>query len=565
MNIRMSRRPALAPRLEALEVRVLLSVADAGRVAIPAVAASPPQLLVRFAPHADTGATQTALDSVGGRVVIAFPDGPSVVALPAGADATIAATRLSATGLVAYAEPDRSIGVEAIPNDPQFGSQWGLSQANNIDIDAPQAWDLTRGSASVVVAVIDSGVDLSHADLASRIWVNPGEVPGNGRDDDNNGYVDDHRGWNFLGNNGDVRDDNGHGTHVSGVIAAAGDDGVGVSGVASDVRVMPLKFINSKGDGSVSQAVKAIYYAVQHGAKIINASWGGGSKDQALSDAIKHAGDRGVVFVTAAGNDGENNDSVSNYPANEKQANVLSVAAIDSAGNLAGFSNYGAGSVHLAAPGAGIRSTVPGGYDNYSGTSMAAPFVAGTVALLATRHPEFSAAQLVQRVVSSVKHLPSLSGKTISGGMVDASNTLNDPPPPPAPAPASTPAPANRYAGYSRPGFPSYAGRLPGSNGGGAAVPGRAGQPYGPSFRGGYWGLPRAGTLPGRWGSLPSSSPWNFLTGRGLRARSATVPVLSLAAAGDAEASTPLDLLTPARPKRAAGLALLEAAARGRG
>jgi thermitase len=409
---RRGRRPV--PALEGLEARTLLSGG----------------LIVGFAFSAG-GAAQSARDAIhrlGGAIVETFPSGQALVRAVSGdpgAEARLAA-RLQRLPMIAYAEPDSTLKVDAVvPNDRDFGRQWGLSQFSDIDINAPEAWQITTGRASTIVAVIDSGFDLSHPDLVGRVWVNPGEIPGNGIDDDGDGFIDDVNGWNFLGRNNNVRDDAGHGTHVAGIIAARANGGGALVGVNWQAKIMPLKFIDARGDGSLSDAVRAIYFAVNHGADVINASWGGPDASRALADAVRYAGRKNVVFVTAAGNESANNDSVPSFPANFRFDNVLSVAAVDQNGRLAGFSNFGRRTVDIAAPGVGIRSTVPGGYATMSGTSMATPFVTGVVSLLVGRYPSWTAAQLAQRVRDTVKKLRGLDQRTISGGMVDALRALD--------------------------------------------------------------------------------------------------------------------------------------------
>jgi subtilisin family serine protease len=212
---------------------------------------------------------------------------------------------------VLYAEPDYLIRAETIPNDPRFGELWGLrnvgqgSGTAGADIDAMVAWQGSTGASDVVVAVLDSGVDFNHPDLAANIWTNPGEIAGNGIDDDGNGYVDDVRGWDFVNRDAGPMDDNSHGTHVAGTIGAVGNNQVGVSGVAWDVSIMPLKVLDRYGNGTVSAAIDAITYAWRNGAEISNASWGGTSYSQALRDAIRVAGESADhLFVAAAGNNG---------------------------------------------------------------------------------------------------------------------------------------------------------------------------------------------------------------------------------------------------------------------
>jgi thermitase len=419
------RRESLAPRFEVLEPRALLS-ADALKNPTVMGPDATESLLVRFADRVAPARVQATLRAVRGHVVEQFPDGPALVALDPGFDLATALARLRRNPRVVYAEADGPIQDSAIiPNDPSFTSQWGLNNSNDVDIDAPQAWSVTTGSPGTIVAVLDTGIDLSHPDLASKVWVNTGEIPGNRIDDDHDGYVDDVNGWNFDGNTSNVQDDNGHGSHVSGILGAAGNNGIGVAGVDWNARILPVKILDSQGNGSTDAAVSAVYYAVAHGARIISASWGGADYSQALADALRYAGSHGVVFVTAAGNETANNDVTRSYPASYRLSNVISVAAVDSSGALARFSNYGATTVDVAGPGVGIISTVTGGaYASYSGTSMATPFVSGVVALLVAQHPEYTAAQLVQRVLATTKPLSSLAGRTVSGGIVDAAKAL---------------------------------------------------------------------------------------------------------------------------------------------
>ncbi|MBX6313532.1 MAG: S8 family serine peptidase [Isosphaeraceae bacterium] len=415
---RQARRATAALRLELepLEGRTLLSLAGMASKASAPVPASEVDLLVRFREGVSPRMEQAILTPLHARIIRTLPDGPSLVDLGSGVDPAAALRRLQSSRWVRYAEADVPIQVDdaVLPNDPQFYRQWGLSNPNGVDIDAPLAWSITTGvpgpgTAPVIVAVIDSGIDLSNPEFAGRIWTDPATGA---------------HGWNFLTNSSNVADDNGHGTHVAGIIAAAGNNGYGIAGVDWGATIMPLKFINANGDGTIDQAVQAIYYAVDHGARVINASWGGSTYSQALKDAIAYANAHNVVFVTAAGNESANNDYVRSYPADNRLPNLLSVAAVDPSGNLASFSNYGPTTVDLAAPGVGIRSVIPGGYATYSGTSMAAPFVSGTVALVASQHPDWTASQLVGRVLATAKPLPALQGLVISGGIVDAGLAL---------------------------------------------------------------------------------------------------------------------------------------------
>ncbi len=313
---------------------------------------------------------------------------------------------------VAMASPDFKVHLNATPNDPSYASQWALENGADADIDASQAWNYGT-SSNVVVAVIDTGVDYNHVDLVSNIWTNSREVAGNGIDDDRNGYVDDLRGWNFVANNNNPMDDNGHGTHVAGTIGAVGNNGIGVSGIAWSAKIMALKFMDASGSGDLSDAVAAIDYARVNGAKIINASWGSGDFSSVLQSAISRFQSVGGIFVAAAGNESANNAQVASYPANYALSNVISVAASSSNDTLASFSNYGT-NVDIAAPGVSILSTVPGNrYDRYSGTSMATPHVAGAFALLWGQNPNLTATQLMSLVTTNTD--PVLKDRTIHG------------------------------------------------------------------------------------------------------------------------------------------------------
>lgn len=365
---------------------------------------------------------------------------------------------VSADGIGAWAgrthtivsiEPDRALSTLAIPNDASFGTLWGLNNSgqspgvSNSDINAPEAWETTTGSRSVVVAVIDSGVDYTHPDLAANVWKNPREVAGDGIDNDANGFVDDVRGWDFANGDADPMDDDGHGTHVSGTIGAVGNNAIGVTGVNWQVSIMGLKFLDAEGNGYTSNAVAAVTYATRmrrdFGVNVvaINASWGGETRSSALADAIAAAGRAGILFVTAAGNESSNNDRVASYPANQADDAVIAVAATNRSNRLTAFSNYGSKTVDLAAPGAAILSTVPGGgYASFSGTSMATPYVTGTVALMAAANPRATAAEIRSVLLSTVKPVAALSGKVATGGLLDAAaavRAITQPAPAPTP------------------------------------------------------------------------------------------------------------------------------------
>ena len=368
------------------------------------------------------------------------------VSLNAGVTVGEAITLFSAADGVLFAEADYTLGVQAIPNDPSFGSNWGLNNTGqtggtaDADIDAPEAWDTARGTGQHIVAVIDTGVLHTHPDLAANIWRNAGEIAGDGIDNDANGYVDDLHGYDFVNNDGNPTDDNGHGTHVAGTIGAVGNNGIGTSGVAWTTKIMALKFLGASGSGSTSGAVSAIYYAVDNGATILNNSWGGGGYSQTLYDAIAYAQASGVIFVAAAGNAASDNDTVANYPSNYAVANVVAVASTTATDGLSSFSNYGANTVALGAPGSSIYSTyLNNGYATLSGTSMATPHVAGALAVYWDANPNATAAQVIQRLKDTVDPIAALTGRTSTGGRLNLNKLLNGTsPPPPPPPPADT-------------------------------------------------------------------------------------------------------------------------------
>lgn len=382
-------------------------------------------IFVRFAPNTPPIQQAVDLSPLAASVVKSFPDGPELITVGNGISPASAIRQLQALPGVVYASLDSTIHAEAVsglPNDPANNQLWGLSNPNNVDIDAPEAWGVTLGNPSTIVAVVDTGIDLNNPDFAGKIWTNP-------NNDAAQGYPNDVHGWNFITNTPNVQDNDGHGTHVSAVIAAIPNNGYGVAGVDPLAQIMPLKFLDANGNGSTDNAVSAIYYAVQHGAKVINASWGGVESTQPLNDAIAFANAHNVVFVTAAGNDGTNNDLIPSYPSSFRQPNELSVAAVDRNGRLPSFSNFGPGTVDIAAPGVSIVSDVPtfidpSGLQILSGTSMSTAYVSGVAALVAGMNPSLTASQIVQRIDATAKPLSSLAGKVISGGIVDAYNAV---------------------------------------------------------------------------------------------------------------------------------------------
>ncbi|MBN1512802.1 MAG: S8 family serine peptidase, partial [Phycisphaerae bacterium] len=302
-----------------------------------------------------------------------------------------------------------------IPSDVVFDS----------DIDAAEAWEVTTGSSDVIVAVIDTGVDYTHPDLIANMWVNTGEIAGNSVDDDGNGFVDDVYGYDFVNNDGDPMDDHYHGTHVAGTIGAVGNNGVNIAGVNWNVRIMAMKFLGSDGRGWSSDAAECVDYAVLMGAMISNNSWGGGAFDAALLAAINNAGAAGHLFLAAAGNDTINTDLYPHYPSTYALDNIISVAAWGKDAHLAYFSNYGATTTDLAAPGLGIYSLqLGGGIRSLNGTSMATPHVAGVAALLKAVRPDAGPLQIKQWILDGVTPHPNLAGKVLTGGRLNAVEPL---------------------------------------------------------------------------------------------------------------------------------------------
>ncbi|MCX7748254.1 MAG: S8 family serine peptidase [Clostridia bacterium] len=334
---------------------------------------------------------------------------------------------------VEYVQPDYKITPFEIPSDPQFNEQWGLNNFGQaisgqvgiprVDINVLPAWNITRGSAEVVVGVLDSGIDTNHDDLSDRIYVNQKETV-NGIDDDGNGYVDDISGWDFANRDNTVYDsalEDKHGTHVAGVICASSNN-KGIVGVAPNVKILPLKFISGT-SGYTSDAILAIEYAKSMGVKILNCSWGGAEYNPALKEAMQNSG---ILFVCAAGNNGNDISAYPIYPASLDLPNIVTVAALDNTGKLASFSNYG-NKVHIAAPGQNILSTVPENkYSQLSGTSMAAPYVCGIASLLKSKESELAVEEIADRIKKNVVVSSKLTGKVNSNGRSDAHASLTN-------------------------------------------------------------------------------------------------------------------------------------------
>ena len=396
-------------------------------------------VLVKPLSSAPAGALNALHAATGVTVANTFPrfGNLQVLRLPANLTVERALGIYRQTPLVEYAEPDyiySTTQFQSIPNDTSFAQLWGMHNTGqtggtaDADIDAPEAWSLRTDANSVIVGVIDTGIDYTPPDLAANVWVNTAEIPNNGIDDDGNGYIDDVYGINSITNTGNPMDDQAttyHGTHVSGTIGASGNNGLGVSGIAWNVKLMGLKFLDSTGSGSSSNAIKCIDYAIAKGANILSNSWGGGGYSQALYDAINRARSAGIIFVAAAGNSSLDTDTNIFYPAGYRLSNVVAVASTDNRDLRSSFSNYGYATVHLGAPGSSIYSTMAGGgYQSLSGTSMATPHVSGALALIKAHFPAYSLPELITRLITSTDSIPSMAETTISGGRLNIYKAL---------------------------------------------------------------------------------------------------------------------------------------------
>ena len=414
------RRTPFASQVEHLENRTLLTGYD------------PHTVLVGMQANADPGDVTAA---VPGASIEPLGDyGLYKVTLPEGTTVENALATLDGHASLRYSHPDYIRTIEAIPDDPDFDQLWGLNNTgqtggtDDADMDLPETWDFTTGSNQVIIGVVDTGIDWDHPDLAANMWVNTGETPGDGIDNDNNGYIDDIHGYDFGENDSDPDDANSHGPHVAVTIGGLVNFGIGVVGVNWNVKLMALKGSNASHGLPTSATIAALNYAVDHGAQISNHSYGGAGGSQAESDAIQNARDNGHLFVAAAGNNGTDNDTTPFYPASHDLDNIISVAATNDTDDLAGFSCFGATSVDVGAPGVGIWSTVPvsqGSYGSKQGTSMASPQVAGLAGLALSVAPDLTYAQLRDAIYDNVDPLGALDGKVATGGRVNAFKVID--------------------------------------------------------------------------------------------------------------------------------------------
>ncbi|MCC6327154.1 MAG: S8 family serine peptidase [Acidobacteria bacterium] len=392
------------------------------------------EILIKFRAGTSVDASRSVVLKKGGITLERFGGlGWERVKLPKGKSVDQAIADYSGQGTVEAVQPNYYYHLLATPNDPSYGSLWGMAK-----ISAPQAWDVSTGSSSVVVADIDTGIKYDHPDLAANVWTNAGEINGNGIDDDNNGFVDDFYGYDFFFNDSNPLDENGHGTHTAGTIGAAGNNGVGVAGVNWNVKIMAIKIYDNDGLGTTSaMLINAYNYVLMMknrgvNIRVTNNSYGGCDEacgyDQATKDAIDALGRAGVLQVFAAGNDGLNIDTSPQYPAAYNSPWIISVANSTSSDVRNGSSNFGVVNVDLAAPGTSILSTINGGsgYGTLSGTSMATPHVAGAAALLAGYDPNLSTASLKATLLNTVDQLPAWNGVVKTGGRLNAAAALQN-------------------------------------------------------------------------------------------------------------------------------------------
>jgi subtilisin family serine protease len=429
---------ALSGFMLALWLTLLAAATVAAQTAPSAPRHAPDTILVRFKATAPPSERAQAHALAGASVHRSFTlvEGLQVVRVPRGMTVKDAIERYQRHPAVLYAEPNWIVRHQASPNDPGFAEMWGLNNtgqgggAPDADIDAVEAWNLTTGSAGVVVAVIDSGIDWTHPDLTANLFRNTPDCNSNGVDDDGNGQIDDCFGINTAANTSNPLDDNNHGTHVAGTIGAAGNNGTGVVGVNWTVRIMACKFLAASGSGSVADAIDCLEYVKlmkDRGVDIVatNNSWGGGGFSQALFDAIDAHLERGILFIAAAGNNNSDNDATPFYPAGYYLPNVIAVAATTRFDDRASFSNFGRQTVALGAPGDTILSTTPNNtYSFFSGTSMATPHVTGVAALLKAQDPSRDWRAIKNLILAGGDTIPALAG-TVTQKRLNARGALS--------------------------------------------------------------------------------------------------------------------------------------------
>ena len=412
----------------------------------------PGELLLRTRPGFSLGGDNgSVVDSLGAQVLESF-DTPGGIhksetgeflhlKLPAGVSVEQAMAKLADDPRVEFSAPNTVYKLDefqmnqnpAPVDDPDMSKLWGLNNEGqtggkaDADIDAPEAWQIhsgrTQSQGGPIVAVIDTGVDYNHPDLQANMWVNPGEIPGDGIDNDGNGVIDDVHGYNAFSDNGDPMDGQGHGTHCAGTIGAVGNNGVGVVGVNQNANIMAVKIFNDEGSTDAAAIVRGVQYATKMGARITSNSWGGPLPNSAIREAFEQS--PSALHLVAAGNSGYNNDWLPSFPANYALDNIVAVAATDHNDELASFSQYGKKNVDLGAPGVDILSTVPGGkYATYSGTSMATPHVSGAATLIASQNPDITNEELRARLEQGTDQVAALDGKTASGGRLNVHKAL---------------------------------------------------------------------------------------------------------------------------------------------
>jgi subtilisin family serine protease len=403
-----------------------------------------PEVLVKFKSGVSDEAIEALTARLHDRVEDRIENAGGVEAIDDldNADAASIVAEYSKLPEVEYAEPNFEINLEesegplvpVLPHDPQFGDQWALSNSGQkggtkgADISATLAWATTTGTDKLVVAVLDTGVDYTHEDLAANMWARPDSLAP--YHDAELGTIDDLNGFNAVDNASDPMDDNGHGTHCAGIIGAEGENDLGIAGVNWKVQIMPLKFMGAGGSGTTKDAIEAINYVIDRkkagvNVRIISASWGSTQRSRSLEAVIRKAYENDILFVAAAGNSSVDNDRTPHFPSSYDVPNVISVAALDRHDQLASFSNYGVKSVAIAAPGVDILSTWLGNeYEEKSGTSMATPVVSGVAALVLAENPRMSVDDLRKKLLASTDPIVALKGKTVTGGRINAAKAM---------------------------------------------------------------------------------------------------------------------------------------------